>query len=290
MSVMPYLKLLRVKQWIKNLLLLVPLIFAQKFFDSVSLVNAVAALALFCLLSSSVYIFNDLHDLEDDKRHPVKKNRPLSSGSARPTIALALAILLSLTALLGACYLNQWLGFIFAIYLTMNFLYSYYLKTVVIIDVMVLALNYVLRVLAGTVVIHAAITHWLLVMIIFLSLFLGFGKRRHELTVLGEEATLHRLSLKEYNPYFLDQLIGVVTASTVGMYSLYTLNEEVVQRFGTSYLTLTIPFVLYGVFRYLYLIHQRQVGGNPAETILLDRPLLVDIILWFVAVVVIIYF
>jgi 4-hydroxybenzoate polyprenyltransferase len=280
---------LRPQQWVKNLVLFAGLIFSQNLNKPELILKSVAGFALFCLLSSSVYIFNDIMDIESDRKHPLKSARPIASGK----ISIPTATMLFLIFALIALGLSFWLSPIFALaalsYFVLNLLYSVYLKNVVIIDVMSIAVGFVIRAVAGVVIIGVEISAWLVVCTILLALFLGFGKRRHELLLLENQATDHRKILSEYSPYFLDQMISVVTASTVIAYVFYTLSAEVETKLGTKHMDLTIPFVLYGVFRYLYLIHQKEGGGSPTRMLLTDKPILANIILWLLAVVLIVY-
>jgi 4-hydroxybenzoate polyprenyltransferase len=280
---------LRPQQWTKNFVVFAGLIFSQNLGNSHLILKTVLGFILFCLLSSSVYIFNDLMDVESDRRHPSKRNRPIASGKIRIPTAVLIMVLLAVLAL----GLSAWLSPVFAVtalaYFLLNLLYSVYLKNVVIIDVMCIAAGFVIRAVAGAVLIGVAISAWLIVCTTLLALFLGFGKRRHELVLLENQATDHRKSLSEYSPYFLDQMISVVTASTVIAYAFYTLSPEVETKLGTQHMDLTIPFVLYGVFRYLYLIHQKEGGGSPTRMLLTDKPILVNIILWLAAVILIVY-
>lgn len=280
---------LRPQQWTKNFVVFAGLIFSQNLGNSHLILKTVLGFALFCFLSSSVYIFNDLMDVESDRRHPSKRNRPIASGRIKIPTAILILVLLAVLAL----GLSAWLSPVFAVtalvYFLLNLLYSVYLKNVVIIDVMCIAAGFVIRAVAGAVLIGVAISAWLIVCTTLLALFLGFGKRRHELVLLENQATDHRKSLSEYSPYFLDQMISVVTASTVIAYAFYTLSPEVETKLGTQHMDLTIPFVLYGVFRYLYLIHQKEGGGSPTRMLLTDKPILVNIILWLAAVILIVY-
>jgi 4-hydroxybenzoate polyprenyltransferase len=280
---------LRPSQWVKNLLLFAGLIFSQNFYHFNFLLKSFAAFCLFCLLSSSVYVVNDIIDIERDRKHPLKANRPIAKGEIKISTAIFLFILLALVSLGFSALLSLPFALMALSYLVLNLVYSRYLKHLVIIDVMCIALGFVIRAVAGAVVIGVQISAWLIVCTILLALFLGFGKRRHELLLLDTQASEHRAILTEYSLYFLDQMISVVTASTVVAYAFYTLSPEVEMKLGTKYMDLTIPFVLYGVFRYLYLIHQKEEGGNPTKMLLGDPPLLVDIILWFFAVILIIY-
>jgi 4-hydroxybenzoate polyprenyltransferase len=280
---------LRPQQWVKNLLLFAGLIFSQNFYHFNFLLKSFAAFCLFCLLSSSVYVVNDIIDIERDRKHPLKANRPIAKGEIKISTAIFLFILLALVSLGFSALLSLPFALMALSYLVLNLVYSHYLKHLVIIDVMCIALGFVIRAVAGAVVIGVQISAWLIVCTILLALFLGFGKRRHELLLLDTQASEHRTILTEYSLYFLDQMISVVTASTVVAYAFYTLSPEVEMKLGTKYMDLTIPFVLYGVFRYLYLIHQKEGGGNPTKMLLGDTPLLVNIILWFFAVILIIY-
>jgi len=280
---------LRPQQWVKNFLLFAGLIFSQNLGRVDFVLKTAAGFALFCLLSSSVYILNDILDVESDRKHPLKSSRPIASGK----IKIPTAILLFISLAVFALGLSVWLSPLFALtaisYFVLNLIYSLYLKHVVIIDVMCIALGFVIRAVAGAVLIGVEISAWLVVCTTLLALFLGFGKRRHELLLLETQATNHRKSLSEYSPYFLDQMISVVTASTVVAYAFYTLSPEVVLKLGTKHMDLTIPFVLYGVFRYLYLIHQKEGGGSPTRMLLTDKPILINIILWLMAVILIVY-
>jgi len=280
---------LRPQQWVKNFVLFAGLIFSQNLGRPDLVLKTLAGFALFCLLSSSVYILNDIIDLESDRKHPLKSARPIAREEIKISSAMFLSILLALISL----GLSFWLSPLFALaaasYFVLNLFYSLYLKHVVIIDVMCIASGFVIRAVAGAVLIGVEISAWLVVCTILLALFLSFGKRRHELQLLETQATHHRKSLSEYSPYFLDQLISVVTASTVVAYAFYTLSPEVESKLGTKHMDLTIPFVLYGVFRYLYLIHQKEGGGSPTRMLLNDKPILVNVILWLLAVIFIVY-
>jgi 4-hydroxybenzoate polyprenyltransferase len=280
---------LRPGQWTKNFLVLAPLLFAVKLFDPASLIRAGAAFLIFCGLSSVVYLFNDVMDRESDRHHPTKRFRPIAAGDLSVTGALVVATLLAAVAL-GAAYSLGWrFGAIATAYLALQTLYSGPLKHMVILDVLTLSIGFVLRAVAGAVVIDVVISHWLLVCTILLALFLALAKRRHELVLLAGGAASHRPILDEYSAYLLDQMIAVVTASTLIAYIFYTISPETEQKFGTSWLGLTIPFPLYGIFRYLYLVHRREGGGSPSDLLLNDRPLLACVTFWVVAVVLIIY-
>lgn len=280
---------LRPSQWTKNLIIFLPLLFGQRLFDPRSIAYAAAAFALFCVLSGVVYLLNDVADRDADRRHPIKRNRPIASGAVPVPAALATAVLLGALALGAAFALRTEFGFFATAYVGLLAFYSGPLKHVVIIDVLTIAIGFVIRAAAGAVAIDVPISNWLLFLTILLALFLALSKRRHELVLLADSATSHRPILQEYTPYLLDQMISVVTASTLVAYAFYTINPETVEKFHTTHLGLTLPFPLYGIFRYLYLVHQKEGGGSPAEMLVNDRPLLICVALWAIAVAVIIY-
>jgi 4-hydroxybenzoate polyprenyltransferase len=282
-------KLLRPHQWIKNGVVLAGLIFAGEARSSESDLLAFEALVAFCLMSSSVYILNDIVDRERDRLHPLKKNRPLASGKINLQIASTIGLILAAIGLTISFTININLLIVSVAYLVLNVLYTILLKDVVIIDVMTIAAGFVLRAVAGAVAINVSISEWLLIATFVLALFLGLGKRRHELIFLENEASAHRKILEKYSPYLLDQLIGIVTASTVITYFFYTLSQEVKAKLGTEYLFVTVPFVIYGIFRYLYLVHKEEKGGSPTRLLLTDRPLLIDVLLWLASVIYILY-
>jgi 4-hydroxybenzoate polyprenyltransferase len=280
---------LRPEQWTKNVIVFAGLIFGQRLLDPTSVGRALAAFAIFCVLSGLVYLLNDVADREADRRHPLKAKRPIAAGTLPVRTAVAAAAVLGLTALAAAFWLGPAFGVVATAYVALQAFYSGPLKHVVIIDVLTIAIGFVLRAVAGAVVIDVAIGRWLLVVTILLALFLALSKRRHELVLLADQATDHRRILGEYSPYLLDQMISVVTASTLVAYAFYTISPETVEKFHTDLLGLTLPFPLYGIFRYLYLVHRKEGGGSPAEMLLNDRPLLVCVGLWALSVVLIIY-
>jgi 4-hydroxybenzoate polyprenyltransferase len=283
------LRSLRPEQWSKNLILFGGLLFGMRLMDRSAVLRASAAFFIFCALSGVVYLVNDVMDREADKRHPLKRRRPIASGALAPRVATITAIVLATMALAAAWFLGQPFFLAAAAYVSLQSLYSGPLKHMVIIDVLTIAIGFVLRAAAGALVLDVPSSHWLLLCTILLALFLGLAKRRHELTLLADDATRHRRILEEYSPYLLDQMIAVVTASTLMAYALYTFSPDTVAKFGTDKLGLTIPFPLYGIFRYLYLVHQKKGGGSPSTMILSDRPLLLCVALWACAVVLIIY-
>lgn len=281
---------LRPEQWTKNLLVFAGLMFGGRLLNPSALADAIGAFVAFCALSSAVYIFNDLADREADKQHPLKCMRPVASGQLSVATAAIVGCALAGVALASATLMQPELGLVAAAYLVLLLLYSAALKHFVIIDVLVIAAGFVLRAVAGAVAVSVPISHWLLVCTTLLALFLALSKRRHELTLLGDGATGHRRILEEYSPYLLDQMIAVVTASTLVAYTLYTTDAETAARLGSRRLGLTIPFVLYGIFRYLYLVHQKRGGGSPSTMLVTDRPLLACVALWAFSVAVILYF
>jgi 4-hydroxybenzoate polyprenyltransferase len=280
---------LRPTQWLKNLFLFAALVFSQNLLVLSKSLRVLWAFVLFCLLASSAYLINDLFDLQEDRKHPLKSSRPLPSGQLSRPGAISLAVLLGVVSLGFSFRLHTQFGLVALVYIVLNIAYSAYLKHIVILDVMLVAFGFVLRAVAGAVVIQVEISSWLLICTILIALFQTLSKRRHELTILAENSSKHRKVLGEYSPYFLDQMIAVVTASTLMSYTLYTLSPEVIHKFGTTNLIFTVPFVLYGIFRYLYLVHQQAKGGSPTRILLTDRPLLLDILLWFLAVWLILY-
>jgi 4-hydroxybenzoate polyprenyltransferase len=279
----------RPSQWTKNLLVFAGVLFGRRLLDVRAVGDAVAAFVIFCALSGAVYLFNDIADRDADREHPLKRRRPIASGALSLPVATAAAALLGAVALAAAFRLSVPFGAVAAVYLLLQAAYSHVLKNVVIIDVLAIAIGFVLRAVAGAVAVNVEISHWLFVCTILLALFIALAKRRHEIVLLADTAPNHRPILGEYSPYLLDQMIAVVTASTLISYVFYTISPETTAKFGTEWLGLTIPFPLYGIFRYLYLVHHREGGGSPADLLLTDRPLIVCVALWAVAVAIIIY-
>jgi 4-hydroxybenzoate polyprenyltransferase len=285
----PLLVSLRPAQWAKNLFVLAPLVFGGRLADASAAGRALLALAAFCLAASAVYLLNDVRDREEDRRHPLKRSRPIAAGEL--AVPVAVASLAALAAGAGAAALALGAGFalVLAVYVALNVSYTLWLKHVVILDVMSISLGFVLRVEGGARAAGVEVSRWLLLCTIFLALFLAFSKRRHEITLLAAAAVEQRRVLDHYSTAFLDQMINVVTASAVVAYALYAVAPETVAKFGSQDLVLTIPLVLYGIFRYLYLLYQRPGERNPTETILSDPPFLINLVLWGLAVVWIVY-
>ena len=280
---------LRPDQWTKNLIVFAALIFAVKLLDPAALALASAAFLIFCVLSGCVYLLNDVSDREADRQHPLKRLRPIASGALGAGTALAWAIGLSAGALAAAYVLRPLFAVVAAAYLALFVVYTHALKHVVILDVMSIAIGFVLRAVAGGLVIGVPVSDWLLACTILLALFLSLAKRRHEITVLADGASGHRRILEEYDPYLLDQMIAIVAAATLVVYIIYCASPETAERFGTRLLVLTTPFPIYGIFRYLYLVHRKHGGGSPSDMLLRDRPLLSCVALWGIAVVLLIY-
>jgi 4-hydroxybenzoate polyprenyltransferase len=280
---------LRPDQWTKNLIVFAALIFAVKLLDPAALANASAAFLIFCALSGVVYVFNDVADREQDRLHPIKKMRPIASGDLAPGTALVFAVVLGAAALAAAFALRPLFGVTAAAYLALFVVYTRALKHMVVLDVMTIAIGFVLRAVAGGLVIHVHVSNWLLVCTMLGALFLGLAKRRHEITLLADGARGHRRILEEYDPYLLDQMIGVVAAATMVAYIIYCASPETHAYFGTEWMVLTTPFPIYGLFRYLYLVHRKAGGGSPSDMLFEDRPLLTCVLLWGITAVVIIY-
>ena len=279
---------LRPYQWIKNLVVLAALAFSKHLFDTDAAARAALAFLVFCALASAVYLVNDILDLERDRLHPAKRTRPIASGQLPVGVARIAAAVLLVVALAGSLALGPGFRICAGSYALLGIVYSLFLKHAVILDVLTVALGFVLRAVAGAVAIGVHFSPWLVVCTLLLALFLALAKRRHELVSL-DDAAAHRSSLAEYSPYLLDQMIAVVTASCLTAYAFYTLAPETVEKYKTERLALTIPFVIYGIFRYLYLVHRHEQGGSPGDVLLTDRPLLATVALWAVAMVLIVY-
>ena len=281
-------------QYSKNLILFAGLVFSEHLLHAGYLARSFLAFAALCLLSSSIYVLNDLVDLERDRRHPRKKNRPLASGRLSRGAGIVFLALLLLTGGWLASRLGLYFGITAIVFVLFNALYTFLLKEVVILDVMAIALSFIIRAIAGVEALKPLdpsieISPWLLVCTLFLALFLGFGKRRHELNLLRADAGEHRATLAEYSERFLDTLISIVTGATILAYAIYTVAPDTVLKFHGTNLVYTVPFVVYGVFRYLYLIYERKTGGSPSEIFLTDLPLALTMLGWVGTVLGVIY-
>ena len=279
---------LRPRQWSKNLFVFAGLIFSQSLFTPLFW-PALAAFLIFCALSGAIYVFNDLADVEKDRLHPTKRNRPIASGALAAPTAAAMGVVLLVGSLGAAFRLSVPFFLVAAAYAILLTAYSLWLKHLVILDVLTVAAGFVLRAVGGAAAIAVEISGWLVICTILVALFLALGKRRHEYRTLRGDAASHRPILAEYSESFLDQMVAVVTASTVTAYALYTMSPDTVAKFHTRLLPVTLPFVLYGIFRYLYLLYRRELGGNPSDLLLNDRALLVNTVLWMLSLLVIIY-
>ena len=280
---------MRPYQWTKNLLLFAALVFAGELGHAEKGLLSLAAFAAFCLAASATYIFNDLLDIESDREHPKKRHRPLASGALSPFAAWILLI-----ALFGASIVIAWairFEFLLALlaYVVLTLAYTLKLKHVMIIDVMAIALGFVIRAVAGALALNVPFSNWLVVCTLFLATFLGLSKRRQEILLLEEGAQSHRQVLQHYTIHYLDQLILIMAGGTLITYTIYTCSPEVIQRLGTDKLYITLPFVVYGLFRYLHLIHHETGGGDPSSTLIKDKPLLATVVLWAIACAVLIY-
>lgn len=285
----PLFKSLRPVQWVKNVFVLAPIVFAERLADPELLVSAILAFATFCLAASCIYLINDLGDREDDRRHPLKKHRPIAAGDLSVSAGWAAAATLAALTLGASLYLGIEFLIILAVYLAVNVAYSRGLKRVVILDVMVVSAGYVFRVMAGAAAIRVDVSPWLLLCTVFLALLLILSKRRHELLLLAGDAGDHRAVLQHYSATFLDQMINVVTASSVVCFALYAMDDDTVARFGSDRLIYTLPLVIFGIFRYLYLVYQTDNPRNPTEALMRDVPFVVNIFLWGLAVLWIVY-
>lgn len=287
-------QLARPWQWSKNGIIFAGLVFSLNLLDGSYLLRSVQAFAVFCLASSAIYILNDLFDIERDRLHPKKKTRPLASGRVSRGQGMVLCLILAAASVLLGMSLGKPFLLVLWVFLAVNAAYSVHLRNLVILDVLLIAVSFVVRAIAGVIALRPLnpgleLSPWLLVCTLFLALFLALGKRRHELALLEEGAAGHRASLGEYSREFLDQLMAIVTASTLIAYAIYTIAPGTLSKFHSPSLVFTIPFVVYGVFRYLFLVEARNQGGNPSRILYRDVPLLLNIVGWLVAVVVILY-
>jgi 4-hydroxybenzoate polyprenyltransferase len=280
---------MRPRQWTKNLIIFAGLIFSQNVTNGELALRAFQAFLVFCVLSGAIYILNDVADVEKDKLHETKRKRPLPSGKLRIPEAVTAATLLAVLALAMAFRIGQNFFIVSVVFFTFNLLYSFALKRIVLLDVVSISLSFVIRAIAGVEALvdidqTIELSPWLLICTLFLSLFLAFCKRRHELLSMTE-ASKHRESLAEYSPVLIDQLVGISASGAVLSYSLYTIWPDTVENFGTTDLVYTIPFVLLGVMRYLYLVYGKDKGGSPSEILLTEKFMLIDVFAWIVAVV-----
>jgi len=282
--VLYYLVSMRPKQFIKNLFVFVGIIFSGNLLNPGMLLKVTGAFLVFCLLSGAVYLINDIADIEKDRNHPRKKNRPLAAGLITIRGSAAMASLISILSMALAFTFSPALGLISVLYFVLMLFYSFYLKHIILLDVFTIASGFVLRVMAGTQVIQVYLSPWAVVCTFFLALFLALGKRRNEKIILGDTANVHRVSLETYTLPLIDQMISIVTTSTIVSYFLYTFKT------GQDLLSvLPLPFVLFGLFRYLYLVYSENSGGSPEEIIISDRPLHIVVLLWLATSFIVLY-
>ena len=288
------LQLARPWQWSKNGIIFAGLIFSLSLLSLDHILRSVQAFGVFCLASSGVYVLNDIFDLTRDRLHPIKRTRPVAGGRVSRIQAAVLTFFLLALALVGSIGLGREFLLALMVFLVVNIAYSIHLRNLVILDVMLIAVSFVVRAVAGVVALRPLsreieLSPWLLVCTFFLALFLGLGKRRHELGLLEDDAAEHRASLEQYSLPFLDQLMSIVTAATLIAYAIYTIAPGTLSKFHAPYLVTTIPFVAYGIFRYLFLIQERNEGGNPSRVLYQDIPILITIVGWVGVVVAILY-
>jgi 4-hydroxybenzoate polyprenyltransferase len=282
------LKSLRPRHWTKNLFIFAGIIFSKHFLDFYYLKKVILAFLIFSIVSGCGYIINDLKDKERDKFHPKKSKRPIASGKISSTSAIISVFILLPVSLFLSFLLEKKFFIATSSYILLDIIYTFYLKNIVILDVLSLSFFFLIRVLAGTWVINVETSPWLLICTVLISLFLGLGKRRYEVLTI-ERADEHRASLKIYSIPFIDQMIAITASSTLIAYIIYTLSEETARKFGTRNLFLTLPFVIYGIFRYLHLIYSKNLGGNPEEALLSDIPFFLSILLWGITAIIVIY-
>lgn len=281
---------MRPGQWVKNLIIFLPLIFGKELFDFGIFMKTASAFLLFSFTTSASYLINDIIDFEKDKIHPLKSFRPIASGRVNMKQARLLALFLAGVSLPASFLLDSYFGMTMLFYVAFNLIYSKILKKIVIIDVFCIGFFFLLRIIAGSLISGIRLSHWIILMVVMLALFLGFNKRRQELETLETKAESHRDVLAKYNTYFLDQMIAVLTSSIVVFYTLYTVDQRTMREFGTNHLILSIPFVYYGIFRYLYIIHKRRAGDDPTGVLLSDRPMQINLICWIMVCIGVVYF
>lgn len=284
-----FIKLLRIKHWIKNFFVFGGLLFSLNLLNLSYLGKSLLVFIAFCLISSFVYILNDIFDRERDRAHPVKRKRPLASGKIPLASAIFVALLILTTSLALAYLININTFLIILIYALMNVLYTLYLKNKVILDVMIIAAGFVLRVLAGISAIEVPVSNWILLTTLSVSLFLGFGKRRNELLIMDENSHSHRPVLEHYSVQLLNYLIIISITLTIVTYALYSIDNQIIEKLGTDRLIFTVPFVIFGLFRYMYVIFINKGGGDPADVVLKDGFIIADVLLWILAIVGILY-
>lgn len=280
---------MRPRQWVKNLFIFAAPFFSLKLFDPANSFSLIVGLASWCLITAATYLFNDIVDRKEDRLHPHKKHRPIASGALDIRLAYMMWFIFSASAIGMAFDRGNYFGLVVLAYFLLNIAYSLYLKHVIILDVMAIASGFVLRVISGAVLINVGFSEWIIMCTFMLSLLLGFSKRQEEITYLGAEASYHRRVLKDYDQGFLQRIPYVLVASTIVCYMLYTVSAEAIKKFGTKALIYTTPFVIYGLFRYVYIAYEKNKGSDPTQVLFQDLPTVLNIILWVIAVGLIIY-
>lgn len=273
---------IRPKQWYKNLIVFIAIVFSHNLTSASAWIDSITAFIIFCLLSGSVYITNDIIDIKKDRQHPIKRNRPIASGKLKRSHASIIALILLAGSLYGAFSLNTLSGLVSISYFLLFLMYSLWLKHIVIVDILTISTGFVIRAIAGAIAISVVFSPWLVICTFLLALFLALGKRRHELVLLGSNANNHRKILDDYSVPMLEQMISIITSSLIVAYSMYTFLT------GNYYMMLTIPFAIYGLFRYLHLIHLNEFGGEP-EMIFKDHPTLFNLLAWMIITIFILY-
>ncbi len=281
---------IRPKHWIKNLFIFLPLIFGKKLFVFPVNVKEVIGFFLFSLAASVAYLINDIIDIEKDKLHPIKRLRPIASGKISIRQAQIAACMLGILSIMLSFALDIYFGWVVIAYLVFNFIYTKTLKEAVIVDVFCIGGFFLLRIIAGAAIARVEMSHWIIFMTALLALFLGFNKRRQELRFLKKKAISHRRVLTKYSLLFIDQMVPIITSSIVVVYMLYTVDARTVKEFGTNHLIYSIPFVYYGIFRYLYLVHKRNKGIDPTRILLSDGKMQLNLVLWITICIAVIYF
>ncbi len=282
--------LLRVKQWVKNTFIFFPMIFAGQMFSPVLLLNSLIVFFGFCLVASGMYMLNDLLDMERDRLHPQKCHRPLAKGSVTKSFAKVLMLLLLVMGLWTLAIVSKSVFGVAVFYIFLHFAYNFYAKQVVLLDAFFVAIGFQIRILVGSLAVDVTPSVWLQMCVFLLALFLGFTKRRYEISSLKERASEHRSVLAHYTSYLLDQIIIICSTLAIVFYGLYTISHEITQRLGNYNMTYSVVFVMYGIFRYLYLIHVKKLGDDPGEMLFHDKPLLINVLLWIISVSGIVYF
>lgn len=280
---------MRPQEWVKNLLVFAGVIFSGSLLELHDLWVSTLGFLLFCAASSGIYIFNDLCDIKSDRAHPIKSTRPLAAGELNLNLARISMVALFAAAAAGSLALSSRFALVIVVYLAACVAYSLQLKNVVILDVILIASGFVLRAISGAVLIDVTISEWLIICTSMVALLVGFGKRRHELMLLRSAASSHRKNLSEYSVRFLDSIMAICAGAALITYALYTRADETVARVGSQWMLVTIPFVVYGVFRYLFLIHQRNAGGDPVKILFRDRPTALNLLLWLIAASLVVY-